>query len=223
MTIILSAIIVGLGAAVLLLTAGYLFGVKRGSRLRESLRTQDLIRSQDLRNLREQVSRLRDDQEESLRTTIQQILVPLAQREKLSLDLSRLGGRSGHHGDLSALLDQIAEKGNFTAVLLSDNEGLPLAASSNARDLDRLGATSSLLLLIADRLGRDDAPAPLSLMVHDGANMVTLCRIFKVGDQRLALTAVSPGGQLTTTALDPALVKVDAALANREFKHTSDR
>ncbi|MBL8431849.1 MAG: hypothetical protein JNK80_05585, partial [Dechloromonas sp.] len=75
----------------------------------------------------------------------------------------------------------------------------------------------------ADRLGRDDAPAPLSLMVHDGANMVTLCRIFKVGDQRLALTAVSPGGQLTTTALDPALVKVDAALANREFKHTSDR
>ena len=80
MTIILSAIIVGLGAAVLLLTAGYLFGVKRGSRLRESLRTQDLIQSQDLRNLREQVSRLRDDQEESLRTTIQQILAPLPQR-----------------------------------------------------------------------------------------------------------------------------------------------
>ena len=223
MTMILSAVVIGLGAAVLLLTAGYLLGVKRGSSLRESLRTQDLMQSQDLRSLREQVSLLRNEQDESLRTTIQQILAPLAQREKLSLELSHLGDRSGHHGDLSTLLDQIAEKGNFSAVLLSDNEGLPLAASRNARDLDRLGATSSLLLLIADRLARDDAPAPLSLMVHDGANRVTLCRIFRVGYQRLALTAVSPGGQLTPTALDPALVKVDAALSNREFRHTSER
>ena len=223
MTIILSAIVVGLGAAVLLLTAGYLFGVKRGSSLRESLRIQDLAQSQDIRILREQVSLLRNEQEESLRTAIQQILAPLAQREKLSFDLSHLEGRSGHHSDLSTLLDQIAEKGNFTAVLLSDNEGLPLAASRNARDLDRLGATSSLLLLIADRMGRGDAPAPLSLMVHDGANMVTLCRIFNVGDQRLALTAVSPGGQLTPMALDPALVKVDVVLSNRERQDKADR
>ena len=107
--------------------------------------------------------------------------------------------------------------------MLSDNEGLPLAASRNARDLDRLGATSSLLLLIADRIGRDDAPAALALMVHDGANMVTMCRIFNVGDQRLALTAVSPGGQLTPTALDPALVKVNAVLSNRARQHTSGR
>ena len=223
MTIILSAIAVGLGAAVLLITAGYLFGVKRGSSLRESLRTQDLAQSQDLRTLREQVSLLRNEQEESLRTTIQQILAPLAQREKLSLDLAHLEGRSGHHSDLSTLLDQIAEKGNFTAVLLSDNEGLPLASSRNARDLDRLGATSSLLLLMADRFGRDDAPSPLSLMVHDGANMVTLCRIFNVNDQRLALTAVSPGGQLTPTALDPALVKVDVVLSNRERQDNNNR
>jgi hypothetical protein len=45
---------------------------------------------------------------------------------------------------------------------------------------------------------------------------VTLIRIFRVGDQRLALTAVSPGAQLTPMALDPALARIDAVLGRPE-------
>jgi hypothetical protein len=102
----------------------------------------------------------------------------------------------------------------LSAVLLSDEEGWPLASSSNSRNPEKLAATASLLLLLADRFARDDSPAPLSLMVHDESNTITLCRIFRVGGQRLSLTAVSTGTPLTPTALDPALVKVDAVLAS---------
>jgi len=212
----LLAAIIGLGAGVFLLTAGYLFGVKRGYHAREKLRSQNLVHTEEFRHLQEQLSQRQNEQGESLRATIQQILAPLVQSEQLAFKLSDLKGRLGHHSDLTTLLDQIAEKGNFAAVLLSEEEGWPLAASSNTRDLERLGATASLLLLVADRMGRSGAPAPLALMVHDEANKVTLCRIFRVGDQRLSLIAVSASAQLTPTALDPALVKVDAVLSSEQ-------
>lgn len=215
MTTFLSAII-ALAAAVLLLTAGYLFGVKRGAQVRDRLRQQDFAQIQEMARLREQLSQRGIEQQENLRATIEQLLSPLIQRDRLSFELSHLEGESGRHRDLNKLLDQIAEKGNFATVLLTDNQGWPLAASSHAQDLDRLAATASLLLLIADRMGSDGAPAPLSLMVHDAANAVTLCRFFRVGDHQLVLTAVSPGVLLTSTALDPALVKLDAALLDRE-------
>ena len=210
--ILLSAVI-GIGAAMLLLTAGYLFGANRGYQAREQLRGQNLEQAEEIGLLRQRLS-LPDEGDENLRTTIKQVLSPLIQREQLSFELSHLKAVSGRRSDLTALLDQIAEKGNFSAVLLSDEEGWPLASSSNTRELERLCATASLLFLLADRIARDSAPAPLALMVHDESNTVTLCRIFRVGDQRLSLTAVSAGVQLTPTALDPALVKVDAVLSS---------
>ena len=156
----------------------------------------------------------RDAEVESLRAVVQQGLTPLTQRERLALELSSFQSTTGHHRDnLARLLDQVAEKGQFGTVLLTDEAGLPLAVSSNARDLERLSAISSLVLLVADRLARDDAPAPLSLMMHDEANKLTLCRIFRVGGQRLLLMGVSRGAQLTPTALDPALEKVDTVLS----------
>lgn len=215
MTMAMAAII-GLAAAVLLLTAGYLFGVKRGAQAREQLRQQDLEQTQELARLREQLSQRGIEQHENLKATIAQLLSPLIQRDRLSFEPLSSESQPGRHGDLNKLLDQIAEKGNFATVLLSDNEGWPLASSSNGQDLDRLCATASMLMLIADRMGDSGAPAPLSLMVHDAANTATLCRIFSVGDHRLALTAVSPGALLLSTALDPALVKVDAALLQRD-------
>ena len=210
--ILLSAVI-GIGAAVLLLTGGYLFGASRGYQAREQLRKQNLEQAEEIGLLRQRLS-LPDEGDENLRTTIEQVLSPLIQRERLSFELSHLKAATGRRSDLTALLDQIADKGNFSAVLLSDEEGWPLASSSNTRELDRLCATASLLFLLAERIARDSAPAPLSLMVHDESNTVTLCRIFRVGDQRLSLTAVSAGAQLTPTALDPALVKVDAVLSS---------
>jgi hypothetical protein len=210
--ILLSAVI-GVGAAVLLLTGGYLLGANRGYQAREQLRRQNVEQAEEIGTLRQRVS-APDDGDENLRATIKNVLAPLMQREQLSFDLSHLTGASGRRSDLTALVDQIAERGNFSAVLLSDEAGWPLASSSGARDLERLGATASLVFLLADRIGRDSAPAPLSLMVHDEANTVTLCRIFRVAEQRLALTAVSSGAQLTPTALDPALVRIAAVLSN---------
>lgn len=210
--ILLSAVI-GVGAAVLLLTAGYLFGANRGYQAREQLRKQNFEQAEEIGLLRQRLS-LPDEGDENLRSAIKQLLTPLIQREQLSFELAHLKAASGRRSDLTTLLDQIAEKGNFSAVLLSDEEGWPLAASSNTRDLDTLGATASLIFLLADRIARDSAPAPLSLMFHDEANTATLCRIFHVGGQRLSLTAVSTGALLTPTALDPALVKVDAVLSS---------
>jgi len=66
-------------------------------------------------------------------------------------------------------------------------------------------------------MGRSGALAPLALMVHDEANKVTLCRIFRVGDQRLSLIAVSASAQLPYSA-DPALVKVDAVISSERHR-----
>lgn len=154
----------------------------------------------------------RDKEVEDLRLVVEDVLKPLTKRTQLALDLSDVKIGAGRRNDLSRLLDQIAEKGQFEAVLLSDDNGLPLSASSNARDLDRLAATSSMVLLFADRIGRDNMPTPLSLMVHDEENKETLCRIFNVGGQRMLLTAVSRGMNLTPTTLDSTLSKVDSVL-----------
>ena len=211
--IFLSAVI-GVGAAALLLSSGYLLGANRGYRSREQLRKRNLDQAEEIGLLRQRLSPL-EEGDEKLRVTIKEMLTPLMQRDQLSFDLAHLKAVPGRRSDLTGLLDQIAERGNFSAVLLSDDEGWPLASSSNARDLDRLRATASLLLVVADRTARDSAPAPLSLMLHDETNSVTLIRIFHVWGQRLSLTAVSASGQLSPTALDPALVKIGAVLSNR--------
>ncbi len=155
----------------------------------------------------------RDAEVDSLRAIVEQAVTPLTQREQLAYELSTLNTNKGDRSNLVQLLDQIAEKGQFWAVSLHDEQGLPLAASSNSKDLERLTAISALVLLFAERIGRTGGPVPLSLMVHDESNMATLCRIFRVGEQRLLLSAVATGTQLTPTALDPALSKVDSVLS----------
>lgn len=209
--------IIGLGATALLLTAGYLFGLKQGYSARERLRKQNLMQAAELEQLPERLLSQQKEQDDSLRATIQQVLTPLVQRERLSHELSHLEARD-HHSNLMALLDQMAEKGHFEAVLLSDEDGWPLAASSNTREPERLAVTASQLLLLADRLDRNGASAPLALMLHDETNTTTLSRIFHVGAQRLSLTATSTGAQLTPTALDPALAKVDEILLKRNYQ-----
>ena len=244
------AIILGIGAATVLVVAGYLLGAKRALHARKQLREQAMQQVKEQHRLREQVARhlkgdadalvlrkdlvkmtkvllhqnnavhrmlepfnKRDAEMDSLRTLVEHALTPLTQREQLAYELSTLHTNTGDRSNLVALLDEIAEKGQFWAVSLHDEQGLPLAASRNSKNTDRLTAISALVLLFADRIGRDGDPAPLSLMVHDEANMATLCRIFHVGEQRLLLSAIATGAQLTPTALDPALAKVDTVLS----------
>lgn len=206
-------IIIGSGAAILLLAAGYLYGARRGSKVRESLRSLNLLQGEKLRQLQDRLSNMTSEQDESLRSTIQQVLSPLVQREQFSLGLSQLHTEAGRHRDLTQLLDQIVEIGKFSTVLLCNEEGLPLAANSAAQEVEHLAAASSRLILMADRIACNNFPAPLAVMLHDESDATTLCRIFRVHDQKLSLTAVSTASRLTPTALDPALTKVGILLS----------
>jgi hypothetical protein len=209
----LLSIIIGLGSAMILLTAGYLLGIRRGNAARELLRTQNQEQSEELTRFHERTS-LQSDENDDLRMAIKNVLTPLVERERLSMNLSGLERSKGNQRDLTSLLDQIADKGNFSAVLLANDQGWPMAASRETRDPDKLGAIAAMLLVIADRTGRDGTPVPLSLMLHDATNTTTLCRLFQVENHRLLLAAVSTGTQLTPRALDPALVKLNSELLN---------
>ncbi len=71
-------------------------------------------------------------------------------------------------------------------------------------------------MVIADRLSRDSGPSPLAIAVHDESNQQLLSRLFDVAGQALLLTAVAGGTHLAPTALDPALAKLEAVLAQVE-------
>lgn len=212
--ILLTSLLV-FAAAMLLLGAGYLVGVRRGVEARDNLRDLNRGFAKEIVRLRQQPL-TPDKTDGDLRTTLQDILSPLVQREQLSYEMSRLEGGKGQHRNLTATLDQMADKGNFTSVLLCDAQGWRVAASSTTQDPEKLGATASLLLLMADRISRDGSPPPLSLMLYDTANTTTLCRVFSVDNQRMTLTVVANGAQLTPAAIDPALAKLNAMLLNKE-------
>jgi len=208
-------VIVAFAAALLLFIAGYLFGARKGERVRTRMREQQLYQVDELTRLRERLA-LHENEDDNLRRAIQQVLTPLVKRDQLSYELGRLDADSEQRRDLTALLDRMAEKGNFSGVLLTDEQGWPLAVGTATRNQDRLGATASLLLLLADRMGRDGSAPPLALLVHDAANTTTLCRLFQVENQRLLLTVTAPGADLNPAALDPALVRLNRALVSRE-------
>ncbi len=213
MTLLIS--LLALSAALMFLAAGYLIGVRKGDAARENLRLLNRGFAKEIAQLRQQ-SATPQPAGEGLRAALQDILSPLVQRERLSYELSRLEGGGGHQRDLTAILDQMAGKGNFSSVLLTDAQGWRVAASSATQDSERLGATASMLLLMADRIASSGSPAPLSLMLYDTTNTTTLCRIFQVDSHRMTLTVVASGADLTPAAIDPALIKLNAVLLTKD-------
>ncbi len=206
-------LVAGLAAALLLLTAGWLFGVRRGRADRDRLRALVFEQAREIETGRASADADADRAQRNLTATIERAIAPLVERDRLSDDLARLDTGEGRRRDLGLLLDRIAEVGNFTTVVLCDEEGLPLAANDKAQAVERHAANSSLVLLLADRMGAGDQAMPLSIMIHDEANTTTLCRLFRVQDRRLTLSAVTSGARLTPTALDPALVKLVGMLS----------
>jgi hypothetical protein len=206
------AIVSGLGAAILLLTAGYLFGARQGTLARDQLRRQVQLQAASLDQLQEQSSHDVIERETSLRSAIQDVLAPLVERERISLDLAQLASRPGRRRELVPLLDRIAEVGRFETVLLTNEEGLPLAANTAGRHTERLAAAATRLSLVAEKVSGEHGVAPLSVMLRDASEATTLCRIFRVQDQTLTLTALSNDPRLASVALDPALAKVQVAL-----------
>ena len=192
------AIITGLAASILLLAAGYLIGLRQGAGERDRLR--------ELAGRHDGVDPAKEG---ALRTAIQEVLAPLVERERVSLDFARVPSSERRHG-LGPLLDAIASIGGFTAVVLSNDQGLPLAASPAEADQDRLLAAAARLFVVADQIA--GMRGPLSVLIRDANDATTLCRMFRVRDQRLFLTAASNDPRLASSALDPALVRIESAL-----------
>lgn len=204
------AAVAGLVGAVVLFTAGYLFGAARAATARRLLRAQ-LIDQRGIARVREELGHRRAGEDEALRADLQRMLGPLLERERLTDELARLDHGSQRR-DLTDLLDQIAERGRFSSITLNDEDGWPLATNSAVSGTERLTATASVLQLLVDRLGPPAHPAPTAIIVHDSANRMTLSRLFTVDRQRFTLTAEATGTQIGPTTLDPALGSIAAAL-----------
>ena len=200
------ALLIGLGAAVLLLLAGYLAGLWRGLRERARLRGSAGQQAAILQHWKSEL-----DDGGALKSTIEQVLAPLVERERLSLDLARVGS-AGERRDLSPLLEQVASVGNFGSVLLSNEDGLVVACAGEAADFDAMAAATARLTGVADQFAARRGGA-LAVVIRDAAGSTTLCRLFTAQGQRMALTATSDDTRLAVVALDPALAKIESALA----------
>jgi hypothetical protein len=133
------ALLIGLGAAVLLLLAGYLAGLWRGLRERTRMRGAAEQQAAILEHWKQRNASALD-----VKSSIEQALAPLVERERLSLDLARVGS-AGERRDLSPLLEQVASVGNFGSVLLSNEDGLVVASAGTAPDFDAMAAATARL------------------------------------------------------------------------------
>ncbi|MCK5888513.1 MAG: roadblock/LC7 domain-containing protein [Methylococcales bacterium] len=226
------AIIIGIFAAALLLLAGYIFGAKQGDSVRENLQGQLAFSQSEVKQFNASTEKKMDtliEQSGNMSGSLNRVVEPLSEwksqigklddvvkemqgsvdkNSKMAFDLTNLKTNAKDRGNLTRLMDEIVEKAGFEVVLLSDDNGLPITANSDITDLDRLAAISAFVLIFSDRFIRDGATVPLSLLTHDNESREMLCRIFYVGEQRFVLTAIAVDLLLTSTALDPVLVKV---------------
>lgn len=208
----LLAITLAAGAGLTLLCSGYLFGARRGLLAREALRQKLAEQAQTESTLRQQVARLEQGGQKQLSESLGALLEPLraqeqkneeamramlklvrpvVEKDRLSQGLQQLPQLSDSRSGLRELLDRLAERGGFAAVVLSDEAGLPMACNHSCTSAETLAGTSSLLLILAERVPRHGAARPHSFVLHDEAGQVTLHRIFSVGSQRYLLSVVS--------------------------------
>ncbi|MGH1341652.1 MAG: hypothetical protein ACRBN8_08890 [Nannocystales bacterium] len=157
----------------------------------------------------------KDRKSEGLHKMMLDVLGPLMEKERRAHGLTLVSPNRRSRHELPKLLDTLAQRGGFATVLLSDEMGLPLAASAAARDADVLAGVSSLVFSLTDRVVRSGGPAPLAVLLRDASNQRILHRIFSVDGERYLVTAVSRGGTLTTDALDPALAALEDILGTQ--------
>lgn len=206
------ALAFALAAALTLFASGYLFGVRRDRQAREALRRQLAEQAQAEGSLRDEATQLAQRQQQQLQQSLEALLEPLRaqeqkneeavramltlvrpvmEKDRLSQGLQQLPQLSDSRSGLRELVERLAERGGFASVVLSDEAGLPMACNKTCSTAETLAGTSSLLLILADRVPRHGAASPHSFVLHDEAGQVTLHRIFKVGSQRYLLSIVS--------------------------------
>lgn len=140
------------------------------------------------------------------------VLAPVLEKERLGRELMAVKEGAGLH-ELPRVLDAIAEKGSFSTVVLADDVGLPLAANTRGRDVEALAGVSAMLFNLADRAAALGESRPVAVLVQDEQGQSSLYRIFQVGSSRFVLAAVGRGVAIEPAALDPALPKIQSALA----------
>jgi len=178
------------------------------------------VESQALRNAaaiaQREAERMSSQQNGAMRE-VERVLAPYIEREKLLLDLAKIDSGSKSRSDLPSILDAIASKASFGSIVLSDESGLPVAASGGTRDPEGTAATSSLLFTLADRLAAHGQPQPIAVLVHDEANETILHRLFRAGPARYLLTATGRSRGVVPETLDPTLDTIERALMHEAW------
>jgi hypothetical protein len=154
----------------------------------------------------------RESQARELRDAVNGLLAPMVERERLGLELTRLGPHQAGATSLSSLLDAMAKRAGFSTVLLTDNSGLPMGQSEGAQHVEMLCASLGLLLNMVDRIATNGCAPPLAVVLRDADNRIALHRMFNVEGQRYVLTAVSSGSFLPADILDPTLSRIERTL-----------
>ncbi len=212
-------ILIAVVSASMLLFAGYLLGINRGLQAREYLRGQ----LEAWKPTSPEATPVADDclghlagmfeehefsifsEPEYVAPTPIKIIPPVAIAiGQTVLDQKREA--------LAHAMNEIAEAAHFKTVLLSDENGLPIASSRQATDLGRLAAISGYVVMFGEHIRREEDYRPVSLLFNDVSQHQVLSRIFTAGEQRLVLTAVIVNSTLALGALDPAIKKVLAVL-----------
>lgn len=193
------------------LLAGYLFGVRRGVAARDAMRAA-LAREEALRR-----DLATPDAREGLRE-VERILSPLLEKERVAQAIAGVDLGGGTRVELPRVLDAIAEAAGLSALVLSDDAGLPLAASRGSERAEVLAAVWSQLVVLADRVAASGEPAPVSVRVVDLDGRGLVHRIFTAGRERFLLTAVSRGGAASPEALEPAVAKLERVLVSDAWR-----
>ena len=183
-------------------------GLKERTRLRGVAEQQAAI----LQHWKQRNASALDD-DRTLKSTIEQVLAPLVERERLSVDLARVGS-AGQRRDLSPLLELVAKVGSFGSVLLSNEDGLVVAAAGTAPDFDAMAAATARLTGAADQFAAHRGGA-LAVVVRERAAQLHHA-VPPVHDARPE-NGSRPRHRTTrawpAVALDPALAKIETALA----------
>lgn len=159
---------------------------------------------------RQTLTALATDVTARVRDSMRQVVEPLRAHRRAQR-LRSLSAHAAGRKQLSGLLDEIAQRGGFSGVVLSDEVGFLLAESRGARDAEGLAGLSSLVFTLADRTRQAGRPPPTAVVVRDAADQRTLHRMFSIDGERYLLTAVS-AQELSVDALDPTLTALERCL-----------
>lgn len=204
------AYFLALGAFLFTLLAGYLWGIKKGKAARDALIGQ-LAKDGP-------TPAAADSQTGTeWQAEMKKILEPLAFSERVKQSLAKIEAGTGKRTELPRLLDAVKSEGGFSACLLVDEAGFPLAASSGTIDTETLAGLTALVPSLIDRTKATGEPAPISLSLHDEDDRYVLHRAMQVRQERYFLTALSHGHPVPHNTLDSVLAVIEEVLTSEAW------